>query len=174
LPLRDFVGGFEGLARTRVRADVLEAAKLKGNHLSDLVRGKDVDMASVTRLLEAMRERSRPVQPKRLGVLGKEHLCQHFESLGATSGFKYDRKAFFDDDGLPVVCETAFAIRPDATESSRRIIGLNWSPVFKIPSGAISEAISSCQISSSDPVILLVHVARPRFAFVDHGKGALA
>jgi len=40
LPLRDFVGGFEGLARTRVRADVLEAACLKGSHLSDLVRGK--------------------------------------------------------------------------------------------------------------------------------------
>ena len=58
LPLRDFVGGFEGLARTRVRADVLEAACLKGSHLSDLVRGKDVDMASVTRLLEAMQERS--------------------------------------------------------------------------------------------------------------------
>ena len=174
LPLRDFVGGFEGLARTRVRADVLEAAQLKGSHLSDLVLGNDVNMASVIRLLEAMEERSRPVQPKRLGLLGKEHLCQHFESLGATSGFKYHRKAFIDDDGLPVMCETAFAIRPDATESSRRIIGLNWSPVFKIPSGAISEAISSCQISSSDPVILLVHVARPRFAFVDHGKGALA
>jgi hypothetical protein len=174
LPLRDFVGGFEGLARTRVRADVLEAACLKGSHLSDLVRGKDVDMASVTRLLEAMREHSRPVQPKRLGLLGKEHLCQHFESLGATSGFKYDRKAFIDDDGLPVVCETAFAIRPDALQSSRRIIGLNWSPILKIPSGAIGESINSCKVDSDDPVVLLIHVARPRFEFVDHGKGALA
>jgi hypothetical protein len=72
------------------------------------------------------------------------------------------------------VCETAFAIRPDASQSSRRIIGLNWSPVLKIPSGAIGEAISSCQIAASDPVILLVHIARPRFEFVDHGKGALA
>jgi hypothetical protein len=174
LPLRDFVGGFEGLARTRVRADVLEAAQLKGSHLSDLLRGNDVDMASVTRLLEAMKERSRPVQPKRLGLLGKEHLRQHFESLGVTSGFKYHRKAFIDDDGLPVVCETAFAIRPDATESSRRIIGLNWSPILKIPSGAIGEAINSCKVNSYDPVVLLVHVARPRFEFVDHGKGALA
>jgi hypothetical protein len=174
LPLRDFVGGFEGLARTRVRADVLEATQLKGGHLRDLVLGNDVNMASVTRLLEAMKERSRPVQPKRLGLLGKEHLCQHFESLGATSGFKYHRKAFFDDDDLPVVCETAFAIRRDATESSRRIIGLNWSPILKIPSGAIGEAINSCKVNSYDPVVLLIHVARPRFEFVDHGKGALA
>ena len=58
--------------------------------------------------------------------------------------------------------------------SSRRIIGLNWSPIFKIPSGAIGEAISSCKVNSDDPVVLLVHVARPRFEFVDHGKGALA
>jgi hypothetical protein len=174
LPLRDFVGGFDGLARNRVRADVLEAAQLKGSHLSDLVCGKDISMASVKSLLEAMQNNSRPVQPKRLGLLGKEHLCQYFESLGATSGFKYHRKAFIDDDGLPVVCETAFAIRPDALQSSRRIIGLNWSPVLKIPSGAIGEAISSCQIASGDPVILLVHIARPRFEFLDHGKGALA
>jgi len=75
---------------------------------------------------------------------------------------------------LPVVCETAFAIRPDALQSSRRIIGLNWSPILKIPSGAIGEAINSCQVNSYDPVVLLVHVARPRFEFVDHGKGALA
>jgi hypothetical protein len=72
------------------------------------------------------------------------------------------------------VVETAFAIRPDAAALSRRIIGLNWSPIFKIPSGAIGEAISSCQVNSSDPVVLLVHTARPRFEFTDHGKGALA
>jgi len=138
------------------------------------VRRKDVDMASVTRLLEAMRERSRAVQPKRFGLLGKEHLCQHFESLGVTKGFKYDKKTFYDDEGLPVVCETAFAIKADNAANARRIIGLNWSPIFKIPSGAIGEAISRCQIDSSDPVVLLVHVARPRFEFTDHGKGALA
>ena len=114
LPLRDFVGGFDGLARNRVRADVLETAKLKGSHLSDLVRGKDVNMPSVTRLLEAMQTHSRPVQPKRLGLIGRDHLKQHFDSLGATKGFKYDRKTFYDDEGLPVVVETAFAIRPDA------------------------------------------------------------
>ena len=174
LPLRDFVGGFDGLARNRVRANVLETAKLKGSHLSDLVRRKDVNMPSVTRLLEAMQTHSRPVQPKRLGLIGREHLKQHFDSLGATKGFKYDKKTFYDDEGLPVVCETAFAIRPDALVSSRRVIGLNWSPIFKIPSGAIGEAISSCQVNSSDPVVLLVHMARPRFEFTDHGKGALA
>lgn len=172
LPLRDFVGGFEGLSRTRVRADVLEAARLKGSHLSDLVCGQDVNMPSVTRLLEAMQKASRPVQPKRLGLIGRDHLAQHFQSLGATKGFKYERKAFIDDEFLPVVVEIAFAVKPDASQIARRIIGLNWSPVFKIPSGAIGEAISSCRVEAADPVVLMVHVARPRFAFTDHGKGA--
>jgi hypothetical protein len=174
LPLRDFVGSFEGLARTQVRAAVLNVARLSGNHLSDLVQGGDVNMPAVTRLLEAMQSHSRPVQPKRLGCLGQEHLRRHFESLGVSKGFKYHRKAFEDDEGLPVVVETAFGVRPNSAEGSRRIIGLNWSPVFKIPSGAIGEAISDCHVNPFDPVVLLIHVARPRFEFTDHGKGALA
>jgi DNA topoisomerase VI subunit B len=173
LPVRDFVSNFAGLTRNQVRADVLAAAKVKGSHLSDLVRGDDVDMAAVRRLLDAMRDHSKPVQPTRLGVIGQDHLARYFESLGA-SNFKYDRKAFIDNDGLPVVLEIAFATKPDAAKSSRRIFGLNWSPVFKIPSGEIGEAISSCQVRSDDPVVLLIHVARPRFEFTDHGKGAIA
>jgi DNA topoisomerase VI subunit B len=173
LPVRGFVSNFAGLARNRVRADVLAAAKVKGSHLSDLVRGDDVDMAAVRRLLGAMRDYSKPVQPKRLGIIGEDHLKRYFESLGANN-LKYHRKAFIDNDGLPVVLEIAFATKPDAAESSRRIFGLNWSPVFKIPSGEIGEAISGCQVESDDPVILLIHVARPRFEFTDHGKGAIA
>jgi DNA topoisomerase VI subunit B len=173
MPVRDFISNFAGLARNRVRADVLTAARIKGTHLSDLVRGGDVDMAAVRRLLVAMQEHSKPVQPKRLGIIGEDHLKRYFESLGANN-LKYYRKAFIDNDGLPVVLEIAFATKPDAGESSRRIFGLNWSPVFKIPSGEIGEAISGCQVESDDPVILLIHAACPRFEFTDHGKGAIA
>jgi len=173
MPVRDFTSNFAGLARNRVRADVLTAAGVKGTHLSDLVRGGDVDMAAVRRLLGAMQEHSKPVQPKRLGIIGEDHLKRYSESLGANN-LKYHRKAFIDNDGLPVVLEIAFATKPDAAESSRRIFGLNWSPVFKIPSGEIGEAISGCQVESDDPVILLIHAARPRFEFTDHGKGAIA
>jgi hypothetical protein len=75
---------------------------------------------------------------------------------------------------LPVVLEIAFATKPDSAEGSRRIFGLNWSPIFKTPSGEIGDAISNCQVQSDDPVILLIYVARPRFEFTDHGKGAIA
>jgi DNA topoisomerase VI subunit B len=173
LPVRDFVSNFAGLARTRARADVLAGAKIKGAHLSDLVRGDDIDMPSIKRLLCAMQEHSKPVIPKRLGVIGQEHLKRYFESLGAKR-FEYDKKTFIDSEGLPVVLETGFAVKPDADAQSKRIIGLNWSPIFKIPSGEIGEAISSQQVQCADPVILLIHTARPRFDFTDHGKGSLS
>jgi DNA topoisomerase VI subunit B len=175
LPVRDFIANFAGLARTRTRADCLAAAKINGSHLSDLVKGDDVDMAAVQRLLDAMRRYSKPLQPTRLGLIGQDHLKSHFASLGASENtFKYQKRPFIDDDGLPVVLETAFAVQPRADAISRRIVGLNWAPIFKIPSGAIGEAISSCQVDSDDPVILLIHAARPRFEFTDHGKGSLA
>jgi hypothetical protein len=172
LPLRDFVAQFDGLKRNRSRADVLSQAKLKGTHLSDLVKGDDVDMLAVTRLLEAMRANSRPVHPRRLGVIGQDHLQRTVEALGGNN-FTYVKKVNFDADGLPVVVEIGFAIKKDAAERSRRIIGLNWSPTFKVPSREVGEAINGCQVSASDPVILVLHAARPRFAFADQGKGAL-
>jgi DNA topoisomerase VI subunit B len=172
LPARDFVSNFAGLARTRVRADVLTAAKIRGSHLSDLVRGGDVDMAAVTRLLGAMQRHSKPVQPKRLGVIGQDHLKTYFESLGAKR-VEYHKKAATDKDGLPVAVEMAFAVRP-AGASSKYIFGLNWSPIFKTPSGEIGEAISNAQVERGDPVIVLIHAARPRFEFTDHGKGSIS
>jgi hypothetical protein len=173
MPVRDFVSNFAGLARNKVRADVLTEAEIQSNHLSDLVRGDDVDMASVQRLLGAMQKNSKPVIPKRLGIIGKDHLKFHLESQRAV-GFNYQRKAFIDDEGLPVVLEIAFGTKLDADEYARRIIGLNWSPIFKIPSGAIEQAINKCQVNDEDPVILLIHAARPRFEFTDHGKGSLS
>ena len=173
MPVRDFISNFAGLARNQVRAEVLTAAGVKGTHLSDLVRGDDVDMAAVRRLLDAIQKHSKPVQPKRLGIIGEDHLKRYVESLGGNNA-KYHKKAFVDKDGLPVVLEIAFATKADAEEGSRRMFGLNWSPVFKIPSGEIGEAISGCQVESDDPVILLIHAARPRFEFTDHGKAALA
>jgi DNA topoisomerase VI subunit B len=172
LPVRDFVSNFAGLARTRVRADVLAAAKIRGSHLSDLVRGDDVDMAAMKRLLGAMQRYSKPVQPKRLGVIGQDHLKTYFESLGAKR-VEYHKKAATDKGGLPVVVEMAFAVRP-AGASSKYIFGLNWSPIFKTPSGEIGEAISNAQVERGDPVIVLIHAARPRFEFTDHGKGSIS
>jgi DNA topoisomerase VI subunit B len=80
LPIRDFVAGFDGLARSQARADVLTKAKMDRAHLSDLKHNGDVNVKAVDKLLAAMREHSRPVIPKRLGVIGKDHLESYFTS----------------------------------------------------------------------------------------------
>jgi DNA topoisomerase VI subunit B len=172
LPVRDFVASFAGLARSNVRAQVLEAAQIKGAHLSDLVHNGDVDMSSVERLLAAMQELSRPVLPKRLGVIGKENVTAYFKSFSAER-VEYFKKAAVDSEGLPVVVEGAFALRKEG-ESTKYIFGLNWAPIFKVPSGEIGEQISAAQVHRTDPVLLMIHAVRPRFEFTDHGKGSIA
>jgi hypothetical protein len=175
VPVRDFVSDFDGLTRIRTRTDVLATAELERTHLSDLVRGDDVDNAAVERLLAAMREHSRPVNPKRLGVIGRDHVERYFASLGAkANSFRYAKQAFIDDEGLPVVVEIALGINPDAKAQARQIMGLNWSPVLQVPSSDIYMDLADNQIRMDDPVFLLIHVARPRFDYTDHGKGAVS
>jgi hypothetical protein len=172
LPVRDFIGQFAGLARTDVRSDVLRKLKMERARLSDLIRGGDVDIKAVTRLLDGMREHSKPIQPARLGVLGKDHLAGCLAGLGGKN-FQYDRQLFIDNEGLPVVLETAFAHKSRWDEKGQCLFGLNWSPVFKVPSTALNEALAHYQVETDDPVILAVHLVRPRFDFTDHGKAAI-
>jgi hypothetical protein len=155
---------------------VLADAGIAGNHLSDLVADKDIDLAKVERLLAAMQTSSKPIKPARLGVIGQAH----FEKALAATGIekcRYWKEEMFDDTGarLPVVMEIAFAINNLAVrQKQRRAIGLNWSPVFKMPSGYIAEAFNECRIELNDAVTIFMHIAQPCFTFSDHGKGALA
>jgi len=172
-PVRDFVAEFAGLSRTQVRKAVLENAGITASRLSDLVRDGDIDMGAVQRLRNAMLKHSKPVAPDRLGVIGKAHIEAALTRNGCTGGFNYHKAAAIDDaDGLPCVLETAFGM--NEKNGRRLIVGMNWAPVFKIPSGAIADALNHCLVQPHDPVILFIHLVKPRFAFTDHGKGALA
>lgn len=173
-PVRDFVAEFAGLSRTRVRKTVLEEAGITASRLSDLVRDGDVEMGAVERLRAAMLKHSKPVAPERLGLIGKAHVEAALTRNGCTGGFNYHKVAAIDDaDGLPCVLETAFGMRPDK-KGRRLILGMNWAPVLKIPSGAIGDALNHGLVQRHDPVVFFIHLVKPRFAFTDHGKGALA
>jgi DNA topoisomerase VI subunit B len=171
-PTRDFIAEFAGLSGTQVRKRVLTEAGITASRLSDMVVAGDVDMSMVERLLDVMRRNSKPVEPSRLGIVGRQHLESAMKRRGDVGGFEYHKAVQIDDEGLPCVLEIAFGMK---TEGSRDLIlGTNWSTVFKIPSGAIANALNNCRVQTHDPVILLIHQARPRFAFTDHGKGAIA
>jgi len=170
-PVRDFVAEFDDLSGTQIRSKVLAEANIGGRYLSDLVVDGDVDQSKVTRLLNAMCANSKPVKPQRLGVIGQQHFERTLKAAGAEN-CRYWKTTICDEEKLPLVIEIAFGIRGEES-GQKRMIGLNWSPVLKIPSGHISEALNRCRVESGDGVMLVIHLAQPRFAFSDHGKGAL-
>ncbi len=147
--------------------------------LSALVNGEDLDRKAIGRLLAAMQEQSKPVKPAGLGVLGREHIIRRFEALGCEMAtFNYVRKTDVTD-GLPWVLETAFGWCEKA-DRRRLIIGVNWSPGIVNPFrelGTFGQSMDSilehCRVGREEPVILLVHVARPRVEYSDRGKSAV-
>ena len=66
-----------GLKRSDASAEVLQQAGLQRATLEDLVLQSGMDDAAIAHLLQAMQARSRVIQPKALGVLGKAHLEQY-------------------------------------------------------------------------------------------------
>jgi hypothetical protein len=74
------------------------------------------DPALVAGLLDAMKGGARPVKPKDLGIIGREHLLKRFIAAGAQEdSFDYQVNAFEHDD-LPYVIEVAFAYAPGLAE----------------------------------------------------------
>jgi hypothetical protein len=62
--------------------------------------------------------------------------------------FQYKKSAEVDDDGLPVVIESAFAWRGERSQESRRMItGVNWSPgivnPFRTLGGAYGDGLAA-------------------------------
>ncbi len=109
---------------------------------------------------------------QRLGVIGKEHLQTALVALGVDpEGFTYRKGAGIGKDGLPFVVEVAFGVTWGGRE--RLIVGLNHSPVFKVPSGHLSDVLTDCHVQRHDPVALLIHQSCPRLIFTDQGKGAI-
>jgi DNA topoisomerase VI subunit B len=173
--IRDFVGEFDGLVGPQYRKRVLDAAKISETYLDELIVDGDLDDTAVQRLLLAMQKTSRPVKPQRLGFLGDEHLRQALVSRGVSpESFRYKKMLGPKNAGdeLPFVIELAFGVKGE-DEVLELIIGLNNSPVFKIPSGHIADVLSDCAVQSHEPLVLLIHQTCPQFMFTDRGKGSI-
>jgi hypothetical protein len=72
--LREFVSEFDGLTTSAKQKAVLETAALSKGYLRDLVQDDALREADVRRLLHAMQAEARPVNPRKLGVLGNAGL----------------------------------------------------------------------------------------------------
>jgi DNA topoisomerase VI subunit B len=177
--VRELVAEFCYLTGTAKRSAVLDAVNMQRTRLSDLADGDRLNTRLVRWLLEAMKEHSKPVKPRLLGVIGKEHLAARFAELGAEMGsFEYRKVESPPTEDIPEVIETAFAWRP--RETTRRLVtGVNWSPSLINPFrqlgpfGSLDTLLSAAKAGPFEPVLVFVHVACPRVEFTDRGKSAV-
>jgi DNA topoisomerase VI subunit B len=168
--VREFISEFRGLSRTDKQKELPE--KFKDVYLHDLVKNKDVDLERVTELLEVMKGLSAPPKPAILGIIGKEHLKNwliKYEGITEIS-FQYVKIVGFEDN-LPHVLEVGFGIHEKGERNI--IVGLNWAPCLENPMEELSYLLGQMRIDRYDPISVIVHTARPRFEFVDRGKGRI-
>jgi hypothetical protein len=80
--VNDFLCEFSGLARSGVRRKILEEVGCSHQSLAQFFGVEEVNAKGITKLLAAMCKYSKPVNPKRLGVIGAEHFKQRFLEAG--------------------------------------------------------------------------------------------
>jgi len=167
--VREFVSEFRGLSSTIKQKQV--TAGLSRVRLCDLVEDGALDERVVEGLLQRMQALSKPVKPQALGVIGEEHLRSWMVTHANVSkeSVKYARK-FGVDDGLPFMIELAFGVRRGDDKGRRTIYGLNWAPALGTPVPELSALMQQMRMDPHDPIIVILHMAKPRFDFVDHGK----
>jgi hypothetical protein len=181
----EFLAEFDGFAGSAKRKQVLDRAGLQRVRLSGLVVGGRLDGARVARLLAAMKEHSRPVNPRRLGLIGEGHLKARLLALGVRpESFRYKKRTGggTDDDPVPHVLESAFGWLGEGTLDRRLIYtGVNWSSTIRNPFrsfGTTTEGLETLladrRVTEDEPVVVVMHLAQARVGYTDRGKTALA
>jgi DNA topoisomerase VI subunit B len=178
--VREFISELRGFSGSAKQKRVLDETGLAREQLASLF-----DIGGVPRndqiaaLHAALRQHSKPVKPKNLGVIGRDHFRARFENVGVEpESFKYSR-AFGETEGLPWVVETAFGWCP-SFKRRRIIVGVNWSVGLVNPfrsfgrTGEGLESVLAAQRAGRDePVVFILHFACPRAAYTDRGKSAV-
>jgi DNA topoisomerase VI subunit B len=177
--VREFVAEFRGLSGTAKGKAICEAVKGSGRTLAEFCGdGRDLDRP--TALLEAMQGMSRPIKPRDLGVIGRDHLARFVVAAGGDpDSFQY----YLEEQtvgGVPYLAEVAFAHAPDA-ETRTLVTGLNFSPSVGGnpfhslgPLQSLDGLLSGQLAGPGEPVILCVHLTAPRLDFLDRGKSSVA
>ena len=172
--VRAFVSEFRGLSSTIKQKEI--TASWSGVYLQDLVKDDDIDMTVVEKLLADMKAATKPAKPAVLGIIGKGHMTRWLIKHGraAEKSIKYQRTMSTDEtNDMPYVIEVAFGVQEENGDKERgRILrtGMNWSPALGDPIPTLNNIIQEMRIDRHDPVSLVVHLARPRFEFVDRAK----
>jgi hypothetical protein len=168
--VREFLTQFRGLSGTQKGKAICASLNLERLSLADLKAER------IAPLLAGMRQAARPIKPRDLGVIGRDHLFKRFAEIGVLpESFNYQRAAF-EDDGLPYVMEVAFGFRPaeevDETDRKKSVVieGANFSPAVGGSPFRLEGLLAGQKIDAEEPVVAFVHVTSPRLVYLDRGK----
>jgi DNA topoisomerase VI subunit B len=185
--VREFISEFRGLARTGVQRKILSEVGCSHQSLASFFGVEKVNSGGIAKLLAAMKKHSKPVPPKRLGVIGEAHLKGRFLAAGGNAEtFKYQPRKGVTDDGIPHVVEVAFGLHqsgltPDGHCADRLLVtGANWSAAIGNPfrrfgktGEGLESTLSKVRASGAQPVICALHLASARIQFADRGKSSI-
>ena len=145
-----------------------------------------VNHNGIAKLLASMRKHSKPVAPKHLGIIGREHFKQRFLAAGGNvDTFKYEQRKGMTEDGIPYVVEFAFGLHQlgltQEGEVSRKFItGANWSVGINNPFRAfgstgegLESTLAKVRANASQPVICALHLASAYIQYADRGKSSI-
>jgi hypothetical protein len=187
MTVREFISQFRGLTATAKQREILLKVGASHIKLSQFFGSSErVNHAKIACLLDAMKAISEAVNPKLLGVIGKNHLLTMFERAGGSAAtFTYER-TFSTVDGIPRVLEFAFGVHQEGLKDSnsrrgrRKITGVNWSPGVSDPFRSLGRygegfgaQLQRLRVEASDPVFAFLHIACPRVAYLDRGKSSI-
>ncbi len=168
--VREFLTQFRGLSGTQKGKAICASLNLERLSLADLKAER------IAPLLAGMRQGARPIKPRDLGVIGRDHLFKRFAEIGVLpESFNYQCAAL-EDDGLPYVMEVAFGFRPDeeVDETDRKksvlIEGANFSPAVGGSPFRLEGLLAGQKIDAEEPVVVFAHVTSPRLVYLDRGK----
>jgi len=184
--VREFIAEFRGLSGTAVQRRILAEVGCSHQSLAQFFGVDKVNSDGIAKLLAAMRNHSRPVKPKHLGIIGAEHFKQRFLAAGGNAEtFKYEQRKGFTSEGIPYVIEFAFGLHQsgltqDSARSRTFITGANWSVGINNPFRAfgstgegLEATLAKVRASANQPVICALHLASAYVQYADRGKSSI-
>jgi hypothetical protein len=184
--VREFISEFRGLSGTAVQRKVLEEVGCSHKSLAQFFGTEQVNRAGIAKLLASMRKHTKPVAAKHLGVIGAEHLKQHFLAAGGnTETFQYQQRKGMTTKGIPYIVEFAFGLHQSGLTQGgyiprKFITGANWSVGINNPFRAfgstgegLESTLAKVRANASQPVICALHLASAYIQYADRGKSSI-
>jgi hypothetical protein len=184
--VRAFIAEFRGLSGTATQRKVLDEVGCSHQSLAEFFGVDQVNRSGIANLLAAIRKYSKPVAPKHLGVIGREHFRERFLAVGGNAEtFKYEQRKGMTEAAIPYVVEFAFGLHQSgltqgAAVSRKFITGANWSVGITNPFRAfgrtgegLDTTLAKVRANANSPVICAMHLASAYIQYADRGKSSI-